>query len=251
MRGPKERGDFLDYDRLNELRGAAIEKRKSLPDVVWEKFEKAFIIEYTHHSTAIEGNTLSLAEVKLILEDGISVKGKPLREIYEVANHEKAYAFVKRLISEGRRLDEGAIKDIHNLLMKNIMPEGTSADCDTRITGTEYKPPSANEAHYQIMCFASDLYVKDAGSAVYAAAWTHAEFMNIHPFAEGNGQTARLLMNFRLMEGGFMPITIMPESRLIYDYALDAYDVGEDLFPLTEMIFLLERDRLEEFLGER
>ncbi|MDR2592063.1 MAG: hypothetical protein LBC59_04580 [Chitinispirillales bacterium] len=71
-----KRADFLDYDRLNELRAAAIEKRKQLPDVVWDKFEKAFIIEYTHHSTAIEGNTLSLAEVKLVLEDGISVGGE-------------------------------------------------------------------------------------------------------------------------------------------------------------------------------
>jgi len=244
-----KRADFLDYDRLNELRDAAIEKRKRLPDIVWEKFEKAFIIEYTHHSTAIEGNTLSLAEVKLILEDGISVGGKPLRETYEVANHEKAYAFVKRLISDGRKLDEDAIKDIHHLLMENIMPGGIYRNCDVRITGTDYKPPSANDAFYRMKSFVTDLYTKDAGSAVYFAAWTHAEFVNIHPFADGNGRTARLLMNFRLMEDGFMPITIIPESRLIYYDALEAYDLDGDLFPLTEMLFLLERDRLEEFLG--
>jgi Fic family protein len=249
MRRFKGRGDFLDYERLNVLRDAAIEKRKLMPDIVWEKAEKAFIIEYTHQSTAIEGNTLSLAEVKLILEDGISVGGKPLRETYEVANHEKAYAFVKRLIESGRKLDEGAIKDIHHLLMENIMPGGIYRDCDARITGSAYKPPSANDAFYRMKSFAADLYARDAGSAVYFAAWTHAEFVNIHPFADGNGRTARLLMNFRLMEGGFMPITILPESRLIYYDALEAYDLDGDLFPLTEMIFLEEKGRLEEFLG--
>jgi Fic family protein len=241
--------DFLDYKHLNKLRDAAIEKRKQLPDLVWEKFEKAFIIEYTHHSTAIEGNTLSLAEVKLILEDGISVGGKPLRETYEVANHEKAYAFVKQSISNGQKLDESVIKNIHRLLMENIIPGGIYRDCDVRITGTKHKPPSANDAFYRMKSFVADLYAKDTGSVIFFAARTHAEFVNIHPFIDGNGRAARLMMNFRLMEGGFMPITIMPESRLIYYDALEAYDLDNDLFPLTEMIFLLERDRLEEFLG--
>jgi Fic family protein len=147
-------------------------------------------------------------------------------------------------------LDEDVIKDIHHLLMENIMPGGIYRDCDARITGSKHKPPSANEAFYRMKSFVADLYAEDAGSAVYFAARTHAEFVNIHPFADGNGRTARLLMNFRLMEGGFMPITIMPESRLIYYDALEAYDLEGDLFPLTEMIFLWERDRLEEFLGK-
>jgi Fic family protein len=240
--------DSLDYKHLCALRDAAIEKRKELPSLVLEKFERAFMIDYAHHSTAIEGNTLSLAEVKLILEDGISVGGKPLREIYEVSNHEKAYALVGRLISEGQKLDEDAIKDIHQLLMENIMPGGIYRDCDVRITGTKHKPSAANDAFYQMKSFAADLYAKDAGNAVALAAWTHAEFVRIHPFVDGNGRTARLMMNFRLMENGFLPVSIPRESRLAYYDALEAYDSDGDLLPFTKMVFESERGRLEEFL---
>jgi len=238
----------LDCSRLCELRDAAIAKKARLPGVVLEKIENAFAIEYTHNSTAIEGNTLSLAEVKLVLEDGISVGGKPLREIYEVANHKRAYAFVNRLFSEGQKLDEGAIKDIHRLLMENIMPGGIYRDCDARITGARHRPPKANDAFYQMKSFAADLYAKDAGNAVVLAAWTHAEFVRIHPFADGNGRAARLLMNFRLMENGFLPVSILRESRLIYYDALESYAVDGDLVPFSEFVFLQEKDRLEEFL---
>jgi Fic family protein len=238
----------LDYEKLRALRDAAIEKRNKLPGLVVEKFERAFIIEYTHHSTALEGNTLSLAEVKLILEDGSSVGGKPLRETYEVSNHEKAYVFVGRLISQGRKLDEEAIKDIHQLLMENIMPGGIYRNCDVRITGAKHKPPKANDVFYQMKSFAADLYDKYAENAVVSAAWTHAEFVRIHPFADGNGRTARLLMNFRLLENDFLPVSIPRENRLAYYDALEAYDLDGDIFPFTELVFELEKGRLEEFL---
>ena len=83
-------------------------------------FEQDFLIEYTHNSTAIEGNTLTLLQTKVVLEDGISVGGKTLREIYEVVNHGKAFAYVQKCISEGRLLTENIVKDIHALLMENI-----------------------------------------------------------------------------------------------------------------------------------
>jgi Fic family protein len=80
------------------------------------------------------------------------------------------------------------------------------------------------------------------------AAWTHAEFVRIHPFVDGNGRAARLLMNFRLMENGFLPVSILRESRLIYYDALESYSVDGDLVPFSEFVFLQEKDRLEEFL---
>ncbi len=82
------------------------------------------LIEYTHNSTAIEGNTLTLLQTKVVLEDGISVGGKTLREIYEVVNHGKAFAYVQKCISEGRPLTENIVKDVHALLMENILDGG-------------------------------------------------------------------------------------------------------------------------------
>ncbi|MCQ5090229.1 hypothetical protein NE475_18490, partial [Ruthenibacterium lactatiformans] len=87
-------------------------------------FEQDFLIEYTHNSTAIEGNTLTLLQTKVVLEDGISVGGKTLREIYEVVNHGKAFAYVQKCISESRPLNENIVKDVHALLMENILDGG-------------------------------------------------------------------------------------------------------------------------------
>lgn len=95
-----------------------------LPEITIASYEKAFELEYTHNSTAIEGNTLTLIETKVVLEDGIAIGGKTLREIYEVVNHKKAYQYVKECISKGIVLEENIVKDIHALLMENIFVGG-------------------------------------------------------------------------------------------------------------------------------
>jgi Fic family protein len=125
---------LLDIENLYKMRDEVIEKKKHLPFSVLEKLEKCFLIEYTHNSTAIEGNTLTLAETKLILEDKISVGGKSLREIYEIINHEKAYIFIERQIAEKQKLDENILKDIHQILMENIIQGGIYRDCEVKIT---------------------------------------------------------------------------------------------------------------------
>ena len=98
-------------------------------------WEDAFEIEYTHESTAIEGNTLSLMETKVVLEDGISIGGKKLSEIYEVVNHLKAYRFIKEKIAETRKLDEAMVKDIQAILTENIFAGGFYRNVNVRITG--------------------------------------------------------------------------------------------------------------------
>lgn len=86
----------MNYDMLCQKRERLEKMRRHLPKEALESFDKSFEIEYTHNSTAIEGNTLSLIQTKAVLEDGISIGGKTLREIYEVVNHQKAFSFVKR-----------------------------------------------------------------------------------------------------------------------------------------------------------
>ena len=111
----------MDFDRLFQKREQLARVWDTIPQVAREKLERSFDIEYAHNSTAIEGNTLTLIQTKAILEDGLSVGGKTLREIYEVANHNKAFGYVKQCIAEGRPLDEPTVKDIHALLMENIL----------------------------------------------------------------------------------------------------------------------------------
>lgn len=102
--------------------------KTSIPEFTLFTFEQAFEIEYTHNSTAIEGNTLSLIETKVLLEDGISIGGKALREIYEAVNHQKAFRYVKECIGQKMPLNEKIVKDIHALLMENIQVGGVYRD---------------------------------------------------------------------------------------------------------------------------
>ncbi|MGN0374074.1 MAG: Fic family protein [Butyrivibrio sp.] len=220
-----------------------------MPKEAFQSFDKSFEVEYTHNSTAIEGNTLSLIQTKAVLEDGISVGGKTLREIYEVVNHNKAFGFVKKCVSEGKLLDERIIKDIHALLMENIFTGGIYRNVEVRISGAKHKPPVPSEMYQQIKNFYADMQYKAKENAIEFAAWTHAEFVKIYPFVDGNGRTSRMIMNYQLMANGFLPVSIAKENRLEYFETLEAYAVEGDLKPFTNMIAELEEQRLDEYLG--
>lgn len=245
----------MNYQRLEQKRAQLARVWHSIPKEILEKAEKSFAIEYAHNSTAIEGNTLTLIQTKVILEDGLSVGGKTLREIYEVANHDKTFAYVKHKVSEKVPLDEGVVKDIHALLMDNIMVGGVYRNVEVRITGAGFRPPAPNEMYRQVKAFFAELPYKTDMNAIELAAWTHAEFVRIHPFADGNGRTSRMIMNYQLMLAGFQAVDIAKEQRLEYYEALEQYAVHNDLAPFTEIIATLEEKRLDEYLalanGER
>lgn len=239
----------MDYGKLLKMKGQLEERRPHLPKEALASFDNSFNVEYAHNSTAIEGNTLTLIETKAILEDGISVGGKMLREIYEVANHAKAFAYVQECIKEGRPLTEGTAKDIHAILMENILAGGIYRNVEVRISGAGHKPPAPNEMYYQVKKFFADLPVRTDLNPIELAAWTHAEFVRIHPFVDGNGRASRMLMNYQLLLHGFLPVSIAKEERLAYFDALEAYAVNGDLAPFADMVAALEEQRLAEYLS--
>ncbi len=223
--------------------------KNDLPEVSLNSYRQAFELEYTHNSTAIEGNTLTLLETKVVLEEGLSVGGKHLRELYEVINHNKAYQYVKRCIVDGLLLNENIIKDIHAILMENIMPGGIYRNVDVYISGAEHTPPSPSDMYAQIKVFYMDLSEKTFENPIECAAWTHAEFVRIHPFVDGNGRTSRLIMNYQLMANALLPISIKKESRLEYFNALEAYAVTGDSSLFQKMIAILEEEQLDKYLN--
>lgn len=240
----------MDRTRLDDKRRRVAALLGEAPAEVVARFARSFDVEYAHNSTAIEGNTLSLIQTKVILEDGLSVGGKALREIYEVANHDRAFSYVKRAVAEGRLLDEEMLKDIHALLMENIMDGGVYRNVEVRITGAGFRPPAPQEMFRQMRWFFADMpRQREKLNAIEWAAWTHAEFVRIHPFPDGNGRTARMLMNLQLLTEGFQPISIAKEERLAYYEALEAYAVRGELAPFTEMVAALEEARLDEYLA--
>lgn len=239
----------MNWELLFQKKEQLDQIRNTLPKESLESFDRSFDIEYAHNSTAIEGNTLTLIQTKAILEDGLSVGGKTIREIYEVANHAKAFTYVKKRIAEGHPLDEAVMKDIHALLMENILIGGIYRNVEVRISGAGFRPPSPNEMYRQIQDFFADLPYRTDSNAIELAAWTHAEFVKIHPFVDGNGRTSRMLMNYQLMAQGFLPVSIAKEDRLEYFDALEAYAVSGNLIPFTDLIAALEEVRLDEYLS--
>jgi len=237
----------MNFNMLNEKMSYYQANKNLLPDNVIDNYNKAFEIEYTHHSTAIEGNTLTLMETKLVLEDKLSIGGKELREIYEVVNHGKAFAYVKKGVAEGKPLDEAIVKDIHALLMENIMQGGIYRSVDVYISGAQHTPPTPNDAYRQVKNFYIDLGIKNHKNPIELAAWTHAEFVKIHPFVDGNGRTSRLIMNYQLMINGFLPISIPKERRLEYFNTLESYALDGDLHSFTDLIAELEEVQLNRY----
>lgn len=239
----------MDYNALCRKKEQLGQLWEQLPQEAIQSFDKSFEIEYTHNSTAIEGNTLTLIQTKAVLEDGISVGGKTLRELYEVINHNEAFQFVKNCISEKRDLDENIVKDIHALLMKNILTGGIYRNVEVRISGAGHKPPMPSEMYQQIKTFYTDMQKMADKNDIEFSAWTHAEFVKIHPFVDGNGRTSRMIMNYELMRAGFLPVSIAKENRLEYFEALEAYAIDGNLTLFADMIAGLEEQRLDEYLN--
>ncbi len=240
----------MSYERIIEKAKKYNSVKDKINRITLSSYEKDFELTFTHNSTAIEGNTLTLIETKLLLDDGISVGGKDLREVYEVVNHSKAYKYVKKCISEKKSLDENIVKDLHEILTENIMPGGIYRNQDVRITGASHTPPSGMDMYNQIKAFYADLDAKkDSLGPIEYAAWTHAEFVRIHPFVDGNGRTARLIMNYQLLSAGLLPVSIAKENRLDYYNALEAYAADGGLEPFSDLLAELEEKQLDLYIN--
>lgn len=239
----------MDYQHLLRKKEAYRQRKDLLPESSAASYEQAFEIEYTHNSTAIEGNTLTLIETKLVLEDGTAAGGKKLREIYELVNHQRAFRYVKKCISQGTPLDERTVKEIHAMLMDHIPADGQYRNQEASVSGARHTP-QPNEMHRRIKDFFVDLlWQENQLNPIEFAAWTHGEFMKIHPFADANGRIARLLMNYQLMAGGFLPVSIAEENRTDYFNALNAYTGEDNPAPFTDMIAALEDRQLDCYLA--
>lgn len=240
----------MDFERILAKKIKYEQNKSQIDSVTLSSYEKDFELRFTHNSTAIEGNTLTLMETKVVLEDGVAIGGKELREIYEVINHKKAYGYVKKCIAENKPLDESIVKDLHAILTENIIVGGIYRKEEVRISGAGFTPPAENEMYMQIKNFYEDLKIKENElNSIELAAWTHAEFVRIHPFIDGNGRTSRLLMNYQLLINGFLPISVAKENRLDYYNALEQYAVNDDLTPFADFVAELEEQRLDEYLA--
>ena len=239
----------MNFERIQEKKLKYEQNKNKISPVTLSSYEKDFELTFTHNSTAIEGNTLTLMETKVVLEDGVAIGGKELREIYEVINHKKAYGYVKKCIAQKKPLDENIVKDLHAILTENIIVGGIYRNEEVRISGAGFTPPFGNEMYMQIKNFYKELRIKENElNTIELAAWTHAEFVRIHPFVDGNGRTGRLIMNYQLLLNGYLPVSVAKENRLDYYNALEMYAVNGDLNIFADLVAELEEMQLDEYI---
>jgi len=238
----------LENALLAEVAGLKkeIDARRPFPPAVAAKLKEYYVVEWTHHSTAIEGNTLDLAETRVVLE-GITVGGKTLREHLEIIDHRDAIEYVESYVHEEIPLTEGLIRNIHRLVMKNTLPEeaGRYRRGGVVIAGSRHRPPEG----IAVPALMKELVTAYNGGwqaehPVKRAALLHWRMVFIHPFLDGNGRTARLLMNFSLMRDGYPPVIFKKEDRVRYLDNLEKASVEGDLGPF----FILTLERLAGML---
>ncbi len=196
-------------------------------------------VKLTYHSNAIEGNTLTEAETALVIEKGIAVGGKTLREHNEAINHFNAFNYImQRSLNKEPILEEDILK-IHSYVLNHIDDEkkGVYRNLNVRVLGSNSIFP--NYAKVPSLMEGLNNFLKDNQSlhTIELAKEAHYKLVSIHPFIDGNGRTARLLMNSILIQGKYPPLIIEKEDRLEYINALEAKQVKENSKPWDDFVY--------------
>jgi len=213
---------------LEDIKSEFNKFMKTLPETAREKYVEDFLIRFTYNSNAIEGNRLSLRDTHLILQENIIPQDATTYEYNEVLNTKNCMNFVKEYTGD---LNKTFVLKIHELLTKNtkIILVGRYRDHNVIITGSSHRPPS----HSEVSDLMTKLFIwynnnKNNFHPVELACLVHSEFTRIHPFADGNGRTARIMSNFILQKNGYPMFFIDVKDRRKYYEALDKSDVGDE-----------------------
>lgn len=243
-------------DRIDQLK-AEIDALRPIDAEQEGRVMQMLRLDWNYHSNAIEGNTLTLGETRAFLLHGITAQGKPFRDYLDIKGHNEAIAFLEQMVRGQEPLTEVVIRELHRiLLVEPYEVDAVTADgrpTHRRIAIGQYKTApnhvrtSTGEMHYyaspeETPALMGDLmawYRREAESGalhpLLLAATFHYRFVAIHPFDDGNGRMARLLMNLLLMQHGYVPIVIRLESRGYYLLALETADAGD----LTDFVVLI------------
>ena len=216
------------FERLYEKQ-ALLQKSRPLPNIALQKIKESLSIEWTYNSNSIEGNTLSLRETQMVLQEGITIKGKSLREHFEAKNHEKAIDYLYKIINDNYILRSIDILSLHGLVLRSIEDDfaGRIRNAGVRISGANFIPPNATKVSDLLDELISFINTNPLGlNDIELATIFHHKLVWIHPFFDGNGRTVRLAMNLLLMRKGFPPAIILKNDRAKYYEALNQANAG-------------------------
>ena len=214
---------------VDELQKRWLEQ-KPLNAVQLQKMIEYFTVEYTYESNRIEGNTLTLKETDLVVNQGLTISGKSMNEHLEAINHAEASDYIRDLIIRKEDINKRTLLEIHGIVLKSIdrLNAGRYRTVNVRISGSEHIPPE----HVLVEDFMKDYFVyyernKSRTHPVILAAEMHERLVSIHPFVDGNGRTARLVMNLILLRHGYTIANLKGDlsSRLRYYKTLEDIQV--------------------------
>lgn len=213
-----------------DFKKSLLDKHRPLNSTLVKNLDQWLNVELAYTSNAIEGNTLTRAETALVIEKGLTIGGKSMREHLEAINHSYALDYIKVLVQKSHKeITLSNIKDIHRLILKGIDDKNAGAwrTINVKISGSTLVPPDQLKIPELMEKFI--IWLSGAQEhPVIIALDTHYKLVSIHPFVDGNGRTARLLLNLILIQAGYCPLIIQPERRIDYINSLHTRDVSSD-----------------------
>ena len=228
---------------------------RPLPEEALKKIQDALDIEYTYESNRIEGNTLTLQETALVVNEGVTISGKSMREHLEAINHAEAISYIKDIAKQDIEISERTIKEIHALILHGIDREnaGRYRTVPVMISGSTHMPPQPYLIEKQMEDFILRFKQMEAEKVhpVLIAAYLHDELVRIHPFIDGNGRTSRLLMNLYLLSHGYVIITLKGsnDAKVNYYKALEMSHTEQLPEDFQKLVIEAEIAALQKYLS--
>jgi Fic family protein/DNA-binding Xre family transcriptional regulator len=217
------------------------------------RIAQALELEYTFESNRIEGNTLTLRETDLVINEGLTISGKSMREHLEAINHQEAITYIKHLMEKNTSLNEREVLSIHNLILRGIHPEdaGRYRRVQVMIKGSSHMPPQP----FMVSKDMEDFFIwyetnKNSIHPIILAAEMHERLVTIHPFIDGNGRTSRLVMNLILLQHGYVIANIKGDydTRMQYYNALETAQTKNNKEDFLLFVAQIEKQSLERYL---
>lgn len=239
------RNCFEQNDKLKKQ----IDSFRPLSSDALAQIKEYYKIGLTYSSNALEGNTLDLAETKVVIEDGLTIGGKPIKDHFEAIGHAKAFDEVINLAKKDYFTQDN-IKYLHKLFYSNIDSEnaGQYRTSQVIITGSDVEFPEPDILNQKMQEFINKLpELKNTFHPVKYASMIHIIFVNIHPFIDGNGRVARLLMNLALLQSGYNIVSIPPVVRSDYIRALQESNKN-NFTPFINFISEMTLEAQKEYL---
>ena len=242
---------LIEVDVLKEQ----LSTLRPLPGEALRKIQDALDIEYTYESNRIEGNTLTLQETALVVNEGVTISGKSMREHLEAINHTEAINYIKDIAKRDIEINERTIKEIHSLILHGIDREnaGRYRTVPVMISGSTYMPPQPYLIEKQMEDFMIRFKQMEEEKVhpVLVAAYLHDELVRIHPFIDGNGRTSRLLMNLYLLRNGYVIIILKGsnDAKVGYYKALEKSHTEHLTEDFQQLVVEAEIAALQRYLS--